>query len=244
MAKARKTSTPTDTSASSLIADLKEAAPTYSAASTPPPPAMLHVTPWTLAKMQILHRVHSDQYQANEFNPGKRGNARFSPIHDAQGNPIPTIYAAMTFDAAAMETVFHDVSHAPGYKHYAKEKLQGQIHSEIRAKRDLKLADLRSVALRKLGVQRKELIDTEKDQYPKTREWAEAIHSKHLDIQGLSWISRQDDTARAVVLFGDRVPKDTLEAIGGSRSLLGDEHAYAELLDLAERIGVNITSER
>lgn len=209
--------------------------------ATPAPPAMLHVTPWTLSGKQALHRVHSDQYRADEFNPGLKGNARFSPIQDAKGDHIPTIYAAATFDGAAMESVFHDVSHAPGFKHYDKRKLEGQLHSEVKVRRDLKLADLSSVALRKLGVPRKQLIDTEKDQYPNTRQWAEAIHSQHADIQGLSWISRQDDSARAVVLFGDRVPKGALQQVGDSRSLLQDEHAYAELLDLADRIGVDIT---
>lgn len=140
-----------------------------------------------------------------------------------------------------MESVFHDVSHARGYKNYAKEKLEGQVHSKVQAKGDLKLADLSSVALRKLGVQRKQLIDTEKDQFPRTRQWAEAIHAKYDDIQGLSWISRQDDTARAVVLFGDRVPEGTLQQVGSSRSLLRDDQAYAELLELAERIGVDVT---
>lgn len=88
------------------------------------------------------------------------------------------------------------------------------------------------------------LIDTEKDQYPGTRQWAEAIHAQHPDIQGLSWVSRQDDSARAVVLFGDRVPKGTLQQVGDSRNLLQDEQAYAELLDLAERIGVDVTPEK
>lgn len=209
--------------------------------TTPEPPATLHVTPWTLSSKQVLHRVHPDQYKADEFNPGIKGNARFSPIRDAKGAPIPTIYAAATFDAAAMESVFHDVSHASGFKHYDKRKLEGQLHSEVKVKRDLKLTDLSSVALRKLGVQRKQLIDTEKDQYPNTRQWAEAIHAQHPDIQGLCWISRQDDSARAVVLFGDRIPKGTLQQVGDSRSLVQDDHAYAELLDLAERIGVDIT---
>ena len=218
--------------------------PTSTLSPTPVPPATLHVTPWTLSSRQVLHRVHSDQYQADEFNPGKKGNARFSPVRDARGKPIPTIYAAATFDAAVMESVFHDVSHAPGYKQYAKEKLEGQLHSEVQVKRDLKLADLGSVPLRKLGVQRKQLIDTEKDQYPGTRQWAEAIHAQHPDIQGLSWVSRQDDSARAVVLFGDRVPKGTLQQVGDSRNLLQDEQAYAELLDLAERIGVDVTPEK
>jgi len=205
------------------------------------PPATLHLTLWTLSSKQVLHRVHQAQYRGDEFNPGLKGNARFSPIRDSKGNPIPTLYAAVTFDAAAMESVFHDVSHAPGFKHYDKRKLEGQLHSTVKLRRDLKLADLGSVALRKLGVQRKQLIDTEKDQYPATRRWAEAIHAGHADLQGLSWISRQDDSARAVLLFGDRIPTGALRQVGSPRSLLEDEQAYEELLDLAARIGVDIT---
>ena len=208
--------------------------------ATPAPPATLHVTPWTLSAKQVLHRVQEDLYKADQFNPGLKGNARFSPIRNAKGDLIPTLYAAATFDAAAMESVLHDVSHAPGFKHYDKRKLEGQLHSEVKVKRELKLADLSSVALRKLGAQRKQLIDTEKDQYLATRRWAEAIHAQHPDIQGLSWISRQDDSARAVMLFGDRIPKGAMQQVGASRSLLKDEQAYAELLNLVDRIGVDI----
>lgn len=190
--------------------------------ATPKPPGMLHITPWTLSAEQRLHRIHQDLYTGDQFNPGLKGNARFSPIRNADGNPIPTIYAAVTFDAAAIESVFHDVAHAPGYKQYDKRKLEGQMHSEVKAARDLTLVDLSNVPLRKLGVQRRQLIDTEKDQYPKTRAWAEAIHAKHHAIQGLSWMSRQDDTARAVMLFGDRIPAGPLQRVGASRSLLGD----------------------
>ena len=175
-----------------------------------------------------------------QFNPGIEGNARFSPIRNATGAAIPTLYAAVTFDAAAMETVFHDVSHAPGFKHYDKRKLERQVYSQLEVKRELTLVDLGSVALRKLGVPRKLLIDTDKDQYPATRLWAEALHSQHPKIQGLSWISRQDDSARAVMLFGDRVPGGALQQAGDSRSLLQGETCYLALLDLAERIGVDI----
>ncbi|MCU7369978.1 RES family NAD+ phosphorylase [Paucibacter sp. O1-1] len=211
---------------------------------TPRPPETLHVTPWTLSAKQSLHRIHLDLYAGDQFNPGLKGNARFSPIRNPEGRPIPTLYAAVTFDAAAMESVFHDVSHAPGYKQHDKRKLEGQLHSEIEVTQDLKLADLGSVALRKLGVQRRLLIDTEKDQYPTTRGWAEAIHAQHQDVQGLSWISRQDDSARAVMLFGDRVPPGTVQQVGDSRHLLGNEQAYAKLLDLADRIGVDLVPGR
>ncbi|MFS2224655.1 RES domain-containing protein [Pantoea sp. B65] len=43
----------------------------------------------------------------------------------------------------------------------------------------------------------KRYFDTEKHQYPATREWAEAIHRQCPAAQGLAWISRQDDSARA-----------------------------------------------
>jgi hypothetical protein len=91
-----------------------------------------------------------------------------------------------------------------------------------------------------MGVTRKQLIDTDKDQYPATRKWAEAIYRQCTQAQGLSWISRQDDSARAVVLFGDRIPEHALRPRGSSRSLVDDADAYDAVLDLADRIGVNI----
>lgn len=102
------------------------------------------------------------------------------------------------------------------------------------------LADLRGKALRKLGVERKQLIDTEKDQYPATREWAEAIHTQCPDVQGLCWSSRQDDSAQAVMLFGDRIASGVLRQTTSSRSLLKDADAYDDVLNLAAQIGVNI----
>jgi hypothetical protein len=141
-----------------------------------------------------------------------------------------------------METVFHDVSHTAGFKSFDKNKLAGQTHSELRTARDLRLVDLSSVALRKLGVPRKQLIDTEKDQYPATRQWAEAIHRQCPEAQGLSWVSRQDDSARAFVLFGDRISAGALRQRGHSRNILEDAEAYDEVLDLADRIGVSIVS--
>jgi hypothetical protein len=71
----------------------------------------------------VLHRVHPEKYAATEFNPGPHGNARFSPIYDASGKSIPTIYAGETFECAAMETVFHDVPYEPGPKIYAKSDI-------------------------------------------------------------------------------------------------------------------------
>lgn len=208
--------------------------------ATPEPAGDLHTSFTELAEGTVLHRVHQSQYLADQFNPGVRGNARFSPIQDDQGQAIPTLYAGTTLPCALMETVFHDVPHTAGFKSFDKAKLAGQVHSTVRVEADLQLVDLSSVALRKLGVTRKQLIDTEKDQYPATRKWAMALHRQCPQAQGLSWVSRQDDSARAVVLFGDRIAEGALQAGEESLSLTNDPGTYGAVLDLADRIGVSI----
>ncbi|MDO9093632.1 MAG: RES family NAD+ phosphorylase [Rubrivivax sp.] len=214
------------------------------ASTVPDPPAVLHITPATWTAGTALHRVHLDVYAAEAFNPGIKGNARFSPIVNAAGKPIPTLYGGSSFECAAMETVFHDVPFAAGLKTFAKHKLDGQLHSVLANTAALTLADLRNVPLRKLGVERKQLIDTEKDTYGQTRKWAAAIHAQHAHIQGLCWTSRQDDSAMAVMLFGDRIGAGVLMRQGPSRTLLDDGPAYMELLSLADMIGVQVVAGR
>lgn len=208
---------------------------------TPLPPATLRVTLTTLEQGAVLHRVHAEKFGAAEFNPGF-GNARFSPIQDEVGEAIPTLYAGSTIACALMESVFHDVPHTTGFKSFDKGKLAEQVHSTVTLTQSVTFADLANVALRKLGVARKQLIDTEKDQYPATRLWAAAIHHQYPEAQGLSWISRQDDRARAYILFGDRVPEAVLRPVDSSRPLLDDSENYDAVLDLAEQIGVTIVS--
>jgi hypothetical protein len=212
--------------------------------SVPDPPVLLHITPATWKIGAELHRVHLEDYLADAFNPGIKGNARFSPIFDAAGKAIPTLYGGTSFDCAAMETVFHDVPFAPGLKTYAKHRLERQLHSVLVTTVTLTLADLRSVPLRKLGIERKQLIDTEKDTYGQTRKWAAAIHAQHAHIQGLCWTSRQDDSAMAVMLFGDRIGAGTLTRRGTSRVLVDEGPPYMELLTLADMIGVRIVTGR
>lgn len=139
-----------------------------------------------------------------------------------------------------MDTVFHDVPFQPGFKTYPKNRLGRHRHSRAEITADLKLVNLTSKVLRLLGVTRGQLIDTEKDQYPFTRQWAEAIHAQRADAHGLYWVSRQDDTAVAIVLFGYWVPAGAIIPQGDERDLLDDEAAYTDLISLAEKIGALI----
>jgi RES domain-containing protein len=210
----------------------------------PVPPPNLHdlVTTSTWQKGVAIHRIHMNVYGSTTFNPGIIGNARFSPIKDNRGNSIPTIYGGTTFDCAAMETVFHDIPFTAGLKTFDKKlKLTGQVYSRIMPRRDLALADLSTTALRKLGIQRNQLIDTEKDAYSVTRAWAEAIHAQCPIVDGLCWVSRQDDRARACMLFGDRARESDLIQHGAVLDIDSNPDVYEDLLRLADRIGVKIT---
>ncbi|QQO18352.1 RES family NAD+ phosphorylase [Bradyrhizobium diazoefficiens] len=194
----------------------------------------------TWPKGQVIHRIHPKAHGSSQFNPGPHGNARFSPIKASSGANIPTLYGGTAFDCAAMETVFHDVPFLAGLKTFDKQKLAGHVYSQVTPKRDLKLVDLSVTALKRLGLPRSQLVDTEKNEYPNTRKWAEAIHAACSHAEGLCWVSRQDDRALAIVIFGDRVAAADLSPVGAPLDLLTIDALYADLVILADRIGVKL----
>lgn len=212
---------------------------------TEPPEALADLVAFRTVDAGLpLHRIHADRYAPAQFNPGTAGNARFSPIRDAASQPIATLYAASSFEAAAMETVFHDVSLVAGLKTLDTTHLQGLAWSMVAPKRPLRLVDLSSTALRRLGTKRRALIDTPKSDYPRTRRWAEAVHSEVPAADGLWWVSRQDDRAEAIMLYGDRVQPDTLDVMQAPQALLHELQVSMRLLELTERIGVCFVSGR
>jgi len=137
-----------------------------------------------------------------------------------------------------METVFHDVPTPPGGYILDIESLREQnlVVSRIRPKRRPPTVDLSTKGLKRLGLQRTDLIDTPVTAYPRTREWAEWLHSATA-AKGLVWTSRQDDGARAVALFGDRHSESAFRVEVDREPLCEDERLDA-LLELAEHIGI------
>ena len=207
------------------------------------PPATLHISHFILPAGTLLHRVHQGRFGATEYNPTGGGNARFSPIATAAGAIVPTLYAGSTFHCAVMETAFHDVGYSPGLKTFQQKRLDGLKHSVIHTAQELTLVDLSTKALRRLGIQRQHLIDTPASEYCYTRSWAKAIHQFAPEAQGLRWVSRQDDQAVAFVLFGDRLDEGALLEHDVGRDLQHDPDTFAQLLALAELIGVLLIPE-
>jgi hypothetical protein len=159
---------------------------------------------------------------------------------NSYGNIIPTLYAGSTLDCALMETVFHDVPYTSGLKAWSKAShVDGKVYSELVVTRNLNLIDLSSVALRKLGIKRGDLIDCDGSHYDNTREWALAFYNQNPSAEGLFWTSRQDDTAQAIVFFEDRIGSPAFATTGSPTPLtLPDGSSIMPVLGLAERLGV------
>ena len=186
---------------------------------------------------QAIWRVHPARYRPAEFRSGPDGNARFSPIRTAKGAAIPTWYGARTVACALMETVLHDVPAPPSDYILDIERLRDADMriSRIRPRRVLSLVDLSSKGLKRIGLQRRDLIDTPVEEYGRCREWAIRLHTP---AHGLLWTSRQDDSAKAFVMFGDRILESAFKVEIDRDRIYEGEHLDA-LLQLAEHVGIN-----
>jgi hypothetical protein len=204
----------------------------------PAPPEILDplLETWEAGKPML--RCHNVRFGATEFNPGL-GSGRFHPFKDRSGYTVPVLYAADTFDGVLSETVFHGVAIGGRSRFVLHSSLRPLVVSALRSRRDLVLVQLHGHGLRRLGLDRSVLIDSEADTYESTARWARALHRVNRRLHGLTWVSRQHDTSRALVLFGDRVDRRDLEVAEAPLPLfvgVGLERAQAA----AEAAGVTI----
>jgi hypothetical protein len=196
----------------------------------------------TLPMGTTLHRVHDVKYLPAQFNPCVSSNARFSSIFDTDGNVIPSLYCASTVAGSLMETIFHDIPYQAAVKFLARNKLVEKKLSLLITNQEINLVSLNKKALRKLGVLPELVVISEKSGYRYSRAIAQEILRLNPDVQGIEWISRQDDTTTAYVLYESRFQSSPANPVGTSRMLLEDA-AYNDVLDVAEQIGVQIVPD-
>jgi hypothetical protein len=179
------------------------------------------------------------RFGATEFNPGL-GAGRFHPFEAAgSGKAVPVLYAADGIEGALSETVFHDVAvRGPGKK-VERFILEAMVVSTLACERDLRLAQLYSFGLSRLEVTRSELIESGAEAYGQTQVWARALHACDEAIDGLIWVSRQNDGSRAIVLFGDRVSRSDLR-ISRHPVTLYISPGFDEVQEAAEKAGILI----
>jgi RES domain len=188
-----------------------------------------------------LWRVFAEVHGPAGFNATNRGNARFSPLEHA-GAIIPAMYAATSVQAALMETVLHDAPiPSAGFILTLEPAKDPRRVVRLLPSMPLKLADLSTVGLRRLGLSRSDVIDSDKTHYPDTQALAQWIYAACPDVQGMAWTSRQDDAAQAIVLFETRLRLTgcTLTPFEPATDFFGGPH-HAALIELVDRLGASL----
>lgn len=185
----------------------------------------LEVVTTRLPSGTLLYRFHKTIYAADSFNPntGRRidlpdDGARFNPFPGAPLKNVPTLYAADSLAAAALESVFHDVEHVASPT-YPRMRLLEWSYSRLKTTRDLVVLELVNPRLRQLAVAGREpslteseLVHTATSEYPNTRTWARFLHDSIPALDGLMWRPRLGGKGNAFVFFGDRSGSGSLKA--------------------------------
>ena len=167
---------------------------------------------------------------------------RFHPFIPAGApDPVPVLYGSGRLAGAISETVFHDVP-VRGTKHVPRATLRRKLAITLTAARDLRLADLTGHELRRLGATRADIIDSDPRGYPDTAGWAKGLHAHRERLDGIQWVSRQYDTALALMLFGDRVREAELDIAPTTIPMpLALGLGFDTVADLADRADITIT---
>lgn len=177
-----------------------------------PPTSLSSPNTEILKAREELVRIHLTAYEPSAFNPCGGSPTRFAPINDRYGACVPSLYATTNIEAAAFETIFHDV--LPGPLASVSGSMLGlRSASVLRLKRDLNIARLHAPDLRKWGLKPKDLSAAPSSEYDGTARWAEAIHHQFSDVDGLVWTSNQCDPNRCFLFFGDRVKDADFQCI-------------------------------
>ncbi len=202
-----------------------------------PPVPVPDVNRMTLPMGSELHRIHSDRFDGNTFNPCLGRSTRFAPLTRSDNSCVPTAYAASNLECAVHETVFHEIEFNAARKNITYSAVEQLAYSSVRMRRDLALAKLFEPDLNRWGLTRGDLIDTFAADYEATAKWALAIHDAHGDIDGLIWTSRRCDPERAYLLFGDRADPKDLEVLHTQR-IGHNEPLLLRIREYAGRAGI------
>lgn len=166
---------------------------------TPVPPKPFTPKTATLDVGTQLYRVFTAAKgrTVTTFNPGFGAPTRFAFF----GNPaVPVLYAAATEEAAVAETLLHDVPLDGGVLPY--DTYASTVMARLTVTRPVTVGVLHGLGLRQLKVTAADITDSGADTYPETVSWAQAAHDAGLE--GLVWMSRLCNDAKAYVFFGDR----------------------------------------
>lgn len=189
---------------------------------------------------EVLYRVFDTKWASTSFHPGMSPpevKTRFAFFSDAGGKTVGVAYAAESEEGAICETVFHDVPLRRTPRQILASRLTPLALAALRPLRALSLVELLGSGLTRVGVRADQLTATGPTSYPRTVAWARALHGALPAADGLVWMSCRFNTAKAVVLFADRVLPTHLAVhgpvlplvSGAGRRLVNDAADHADI---------------
>ncbi|MEN3281418.1 MAG: hypothetical protein V7607_2558 [Solirubrobacteraceae bacterium] len=178
----------------------------------PPTPGSLNPLLVTWRKGEPILRCHDSRFGGNEYNPSEHGSGRFRPLR-TDDEFVPVLYGADVFEGALAESVFHDVLAGTPEQRVFVSRFRTWVRSTIAPNRDLRLVQLFGFGLRRLGLERRHLIETGHEAYPYTARWALALYGHPEQPDGIVWMSRLYDEAHSLMLFGTRVGRVELDVV-------------------------------
>ncbi|CDX53088.1 RES domain-containing protein (fragment) [Mesorhizobium plurifarium] len=134
----------------------------------PPPFPFPSINSQRVTKGSVLHRTHGSSFRPAQFNPCMGQPTRFAPFQDSAGTCVLTLYAATSREAAALESIFHDIETTAVFKTVRLDVVESRSVSRIAPKRDLLVAGLFASDLKACGISRGDLIETPKSTYGQT----------------------------------------------------------------------------
>jgi hypothetical protein len=198
----------------------------------PPPSAFPAFNTQPLKAGAQVFRFHDRNLEGAAYNPCLGGLTRFAPLSLATGECLPTLYAATSLEAAAWDSLFHDVPHVSGPKFVRLRKVTAKVLSVIELAEDVVVAPLHAPDLHRLGLEKTDLVETPPTTYAATARWAEAFHRADPAIGGLRWTSRRCDPDLAFLFFEDRVPRGAWRVVART-----DVSTSSDLFEKIRQIG-------
>ena len=194
----------------------------------------------------VTHHSFADDL----FNASGNGDARFSPLLDTEGAPVPMLYAARHPVAAMLETVFHNVW-GDRARRVGRADLSGRVLREVRFDVDVRVVDLADDELVRHGLDRDQLVSTSPEHYSETREWADLLLCTSIGGQptaGMGWQSRMVELAQAAtspllqtLLVGEQTEVVVLYELPDG--LKGSDLALVSARPLDTRDGLELVTE-
>lgn len=185
----------------------------------PPAPKIPTVRPLAVARVTTnpdeLWRVAKEGQELSFYVSKRPGGNRFDPL-PAPDSGVGVLYMATSPDAAMAEALlrWHDDVEAGARVELERSRFESKKIYGVGLKRALNLVDCTGLGVAALqqtlaisappGWKAEDIFQCSSLHYASTQQWAQWMRHQVPAADGLLWMSRQFNSEKCIVLFGDR----------------------------------------